>query len=173
MSTPVIVASDSGARLGSLTPPNSVVAEDVSSIIDDVIDKAFELVRSAQDAVPATLEEETAHMRRRLFRTLDHPDRRIIAIDCASVSVDQIQNASDLFLNDPSLRERHNLVLAVPTDPSFADSPASGWVESLKQRAFENGLDGQVSWLLIHQPDSELTALQNLVQEQGGQWYAA
>lgn len=167
MSIPVIAASDSEALLGSL------VAADANSMIDDVINKASELVRAAQGAVPATMEEETAHMRRRLFRTLDHPDRCIIAIDCGSVDVDHVQDASDLFLNDPSFRENHNLVLAVPTDPSFADSPASDWVESLKQRAFENGLDGQVSWLLIQQPDSELTALQNLVQEQGGQWNAS
>ncbi len=166
MSIPVIAASDSKPFLGRLD------ASDAGKAIDNVIDKASELVRTAQGPLLATLEEETAHMRRRLFRTLDHPDRRIIAIDCDSVEVDQIHETSDVFLNDPAFRENHNLVLAVPENASFANSPSFDWVQSIKQRAFENGLDGKVSWLLIQHPESELTALKNLVEQQGGQWFA-
>lgn len=96
----------------------------------------------------------------------------MIAIDCGSVDIDQIHETSDLFLNDSKFRESHNLVLAVPTDRSFADSPSFDWVQSIKQRAFENNLDGKVSWLLIEQADCELTALKSLVEQQKGQWHA-
>ncbi len=167
MSIPGITASDSGALLGSST------ASDAGKAIDDVINKASELVRSAQGALPSTLEEETARMRRRLFRTLDHPERCILAIDCGSIDVDQIHETSDLFLNDPAFRENHNLVLAVPEDRSFADSESFDCVQAIKQRGFENGLDGKISWLLIQQRDPELTALKNLVEQHGGKWYAS
>ncbi|TWU16236.1 hypothetical protein [Allorhodopirellula heiligendammensis] len=165
MSIPAIAASDSGALLGSLA------ASDAANAIDKVINKASELVRSAQGAMSETVEEETAHMRRRLFRTLDHPDRCIIAIDCETVDVDRIHETSDLFLNDPVFREHHNLVLAVPEHQSFADSPSFDCVQTIKQRAFESGVDGKVSWLLIQQREPELTALKNLVEQQGGKWY--
>lgn len=167
MSLPVIAASNSAAVTSSL------VASDACSIIDQVIHQASELVRSAQCALAPAVDDEIAHMRRRLFRTLDHPELPMIAIDCGTVDADQLHSASDQFLNDPSFRENHNLVLALPTDSSFASTATSHWVESLKQRAFENGLDGQISWLLIQQSDVELTALQCLVDQQGGRWYAA
>ncbi|WP_144059418.1 hypothetical protein [Rhodopirellula sp. SWK7] len=110
-------------------------------------------------------------MRRRLFRTLEHPDRCMIAIDCGAVSIDQIKKITDHFFDDEPHRENHNLVLAIPTDDAFARSPAFDLVQSIKQSAFENHHDGKVSWLLIHQRETELDALANLVRQQGGQWY--
>ncbi|MFG0290589.1 MAG: hypothetical protein ACF8CQ_20590 [Rhodopirellula sp. JB044] len=118
-----------------------------------------------------TQSEEMAHMRRRLFRTLEHPERCIVAIDCRKVSIEQIKEIANRFFSDEVYRERHNLVLAVPTDDEFSQSPAFDCVQAIKQTAFENNHDGKVSWLLIHQRDSEMNALERLIEQQGGQWF--
>jgi len=83
----------------------------------------------------------------------------------------RIGEITQRFFADAATRETHNLVLAIPTGRSFADSPTFDFVESIKHKAFENHLDGKVSWLLVHQGDTELTALANLVEQQGGQWH--
>ncbi|TWT74164.1 hypothetical protein [Allorhodopirellula solitaria] len=167
MSIPVVSVSNSEIVSGSLT------SSDTGKALDDAIEEASELVKSAQNVAMPTLDEQIAYMRRRLFRTLDRPDRCIIAIDCGSLNIDQIHETTDLFLNDSSCREKNNLVLAVPADLSCTDASRFEWVQTLKQRAFENGLDGKVSWLLIHHPDSELAALKSLVNQQRGQWYGS
>jgi len=116
---------------------------------------------------------EVAHMRRRLFRTLDLPERRLVAIDCGSVAMKELRSTTDRFLQDSEFREACNLVLAIPADSAFATSPAFDLVQSVKQAAFENGFEGKVSWLLIHEPWVELAALKNLVIRQGGKWCAS
>ncbi|WP_146581645.1 hypothetical protein [Neorhodopirellula pilleata] len=112
-------------------------------------------------------------MRRRLFRTLDLPDKKLIAIDCGSVAISELYSTTERFLRDAEFRDTCNLVLAIPTDAAFADSPAFDHVQSVKQAAFENGFEGKVSWLLIHEPLVELAALKNLVTRQGGKWCAS
>ncbi|EMI56608.1 hypothetical protein RSSM_01941 [Rhodopirellula sallentina SM41] len=114
-----------------------------------------------------------AHMRRRLFRTLEFPERCIVAINCKVVSTDRMKEIADQFFADEVYRECHNLVLAIPADDAFAQSSAFDCVQAIKQSAFENHHDGKVSWLLIHHPDSELNALESLVRQQGGQWYGS
>lgn len=118
----------------------------------------------------ASDQDQAAHMRRRLFRTLDHPERPIIAIDCATVGLDEFQSTTQQFQNDMDVRNRSNLVLAVPDQKSFADLPAFDCIQAVKQSAFENGFEGKVSWLLIEEPISELKALKNLVDRLGGKW---
>jgi len=116
---------------------------------------------------------EVAHMRRRLFRTLDFPERKLIAIDCGSVAMTDLHSTTKRFLDDSEFRDTCNLVLAIPADSAFADSPAFDHVQSVKQAAFESGFEGKVSWLLIHEPLVELSALKNLVTRQGGKWCAS
>ncbi len=131
------------------------------------------LLRFAQGSAIEALDEAFAHMHRRLFRTLDQPQRSLIAIDCATIDEKLIREIADDFIQDSSVRDSHNLVLAIPTDDSFADTPTFDVVQSIKQTVFDQGLDGKVSWLLIHEPDTELAALASLVTQQGGQWHAA
>ncbi|MCM2373087.1 hypothetical protein [Aporhodopirellula aestuarii] len=128
---------------------------------------------ASSPSAPSLLDEEIAHMGRRLFRTLEHPDRCPIAIDCGTVSMEQIKELTDQFFNDEAFRDCHNLVLAIPTDGSFEKSPSYEYVQSIKEFSFENHFDGKVSWLLIHQPETELNALAKLAQQRGGQWYGA
>ena len=161
MSTPVVSAA-------TIVP---VLASSASSVDDKRAVPT--LVRFAQGPGTESLDEAIAHMRRRLFRTLDQPQRSLIAIDCGSVKAERIRKTADVFMNDPSSRDSHNLVLAIPANDAFADTPAFDVVQSIKQTVFDEGLDGKVSWLLIHEPDTELSALASLVAEQGGQWHAA
>lgn len=114
--------------------------------------------------------DHVGHMRRRLFRTLDQPDRSMVAIDCGSISEADLRQMVDYFLNNASFRESQNLVLAVPTSDSFSNSPAFDVIQSVKHAAFENGYDGKVSWLLMQEPSIELAALKTLVARQGGKW---
>lgn len=161
MRTTVVTPTHSGSELsssGSLAAGSSH-----APVVTEAVETAPIVVTTADD--------EMSHMRRRLFRTLDHPERSLVAIDCGSVPIDQIQQNSDRFFSDATFRDEHNLVLAIPTDEEFADSPAFDFVQSIKQQAFANHLDGKVSWLLIHEADCELPALANLVQQQGGQWH--
>lgn len=131
-------------------------------------------VLTTNTPVPVVVnQEQVAHMRRRLFRTLDQPDRPIIAIDCGSVTMDVLGSMTQKFLDDVDFRDSHNLVLAIPKGSSFVDSPAFDCIQNVKHSAFENGYDGKLSWLLIDEPDVELAALENLVTRQGGKWCAS
>ncbi|WP_404310408.1 hypothetical protein [Neorhodopirellula lusitana] len=121
------------------------------------------------DASP--IQDEVAHMRRRLFRTLDDPELPMTAVDCSSVASGTLSSLGDRFFADEDFRHLNNLVIAVPTTATFAESPDFDAIQQIKQTAFEMGLEGKVSWLLIETPETELPALQTLVAQQGGQWY--
>ena len=128
---------------------------------------------ASKTAATGFAQDEVAHMGRRLFRTLEQPDRPMIAIDCGSISLEMLKATTDRFLTDETLRGSRNLVLAVPTDESFSQSQAFDLIQSVKQSAFENGFDGKVSWLLIEEPSTEIPALQTLARRQGGKWHAS
>lgn len=116
--------------------------------------------------------EAISHMRRRLFRTLEHPERPCFGVDCGSISVEDLRLVTSRFLNEDAERDEQNLVLAVPVSSDFTDSQAFDIIQSVKQTAFERGLDGKVSWLLMHEPETELPALQTLIEQQAGSWHA-
>lgn len=97
----------------------------------------------------------------------------MVAIECGSISLEDLKATTDQFLSDPAFRESHNLVLAVPTTDDFTNSMAFDVIQSVKHSAFENGFDGKVSWLLVHEPNAELNALRTLVGRQGGKWHAS
>ena len=122
-------------------------------------------------AVAEINQDEVAHMRRRLFRTLEDPNLPMVAIDCNSVSTELLNTLGDQFFSDADFRQINNLVLAIPDDDAFADTPTFDWIQHAKQTAFDNGFDEKVSWLLIENPEEELVALKTLVAQQGGQWH--
>lgn len=160
MSISVAASTSKIGEASDLSPKNAASGNPVTVLPPSAIASSFP-------------QDEVAHMRRRLFRTLEQPDRPIIAIDCGCISVELLQATTDRFLGEDSLRESHNLVLAVPTDDSFTRSQAFDVIQSVKQSAFENGFDGKVSWLLIENSATEIESLRALVRCQGGKWHAS
>lgn len=113
-------------------------------------------------ANPPSTDDELAHVRRRLFRTLERPELPMIVVDCLAVEMSQLQNLLERFLTDEAYRAGHNLVLAIPNTNEWAGHESFDIVQGFKVSAFEQGIDGQVSWLLINNRDEELAALQSL-----------
>lgn len=157
----------------SVAAPNSTIGQATESSQSMTSNGNSPSVLPATTAASGFGQDEVAHMGRRLFRTLEQPDRPMIGIDCGSISVELLKATTDRFLTDRTLRDSHNLVLAVPTDESFSQSQAFDVIQSVKQSAFENGFDGKVSWLLIEEPSTEIPALQTLAGRQGGNWHAS